>query len=156
MKKFLVIGAVVILSGLGAVSCGTDTPFDAKLVMPTLVAPGAQACGDLFGYPNLQVKVTTADGKQPVSGATVDIVPIGGGGFTYIFSDLGLTNPIAGTDPSYPALVHMTTDKSGAVYVNFGMVFGGTTPTTFTATFGFTATISGAQQSVSTTASVSC
>ncbi len=154
MKKFLVMGVVALLCGLGAVSCGSDAPFDAVLVMPTLIAPSDQACDAGVGYPNVQVKVETADGL-PVPGATVSITPIGIGGVTTIYSDLALLDPLASSiGPVF--LVQMTTDDSGSVYVNVGTTFGGAPTTTFTATLGFTATISGDQKSVTVTSSVSC
>jgi hypothetical protein len=155
MRKFLVIGLVGILCGIGAVSCGNDAPFDAVLDMPTLAPPGALACGDSVGYPHVQVTVLTSDG-DPIPGANVDITLVGVGAETIMYSDVGLTpgNEIASSlGPIF--LVHTTTDGFGAVYINLGATVNGA-PTSFTATFGFTVTISTDQQSAVATSAVSC
>ncbi len=161
MKKFLVIGAVALLCGLGAVSCGNETPFDAVLDMPILTAPtGDLACGDSLSYTGVQVKVRTADGAV-VPGADVYITPIGiglGGGVGDITTILAgdLSTVLAGTDGNPAYVWHTTTDKTGAVYVNVISTFGGAPTTSFTPTMGFTVTISGDQQDATVGPTVSC
>jgi len=74
MKKFLIIGLVGIVCGIGVVSCGSDAPFDAKLNAPADVDWGTLASGlNYFANGSLLYTLTNSDGSKPVPGASIRI-----------------------------------------------------------------------------------
>jgi hypothetical protein len=122
MRKFLVIGVMGILCGIGAVSCGNDPGFEAVLVMPNDIDFGdvANATGVTTTGPVL-IKVQKSDSDTtPVPHANVTIY---GGGVaidTIAFPAILFRNPtlIIPDDVAGDGFVWKTkTDEAGTIRV---------------------------------------
>jgi hypothetical protein len=120
MKKFLVIGLVGILCGLGAVSCGSDSPFDAKLTGPNDTDWGTvDRDTDFLTVPNaLLFTLTTSDGKLPISGATIrfDAGDSLLGSYALLCAS-AWSGGICASPPGGASSIKMTTDSAGAARI---------------------------------------
>jgi hypothetical protein len=73
MNKFLVIGLVGIICGLGAVSCGNDAPWDGKLTAPEDTDWGTVATNAYYTTvpAAMLFTLTNADGTLPIPDAEI-------------------------------------------------------------------------------------
>jgi hypothetical protein len=92
MKKFLVIGLVAMLFGVGAVSCGNDAGFEAIITLPDDI--------DFGSVVNGQGVTTTGPVLIKVQKSTDDTTPVPDANITIFAGGIGIDNltPIMYTD----------------------------------------------------------
>ena len=120
MNKFLVIVVVAIMYGLGAVSCGNDAPWDAKLTAPKDTDWGTVATNaDYTTVPAAMLfTLTNSDGTLPIPDAVIRFDA--GDSLVGSYALLCAVQWNAGTCSSPPggaSSIKMSTDDAGAARV---------------------------------------
>jgi len=123
MKKFLIIGLLALISGVGMISCGNDAGFEAVVVTPvtSVSITGNLAGGEQVPLGGMQFLVQkSSTDTTPVPGVSIKMEAGAHGGDFFLCAVpwAGISPTMVCTKPlALVSILKMTTSDTGAVLV---------------------------------------